>query len=63
MPATRRDLNSVKRDLVAARTHVQEAAALARRIGDALLAERLRDITECLANELDYVEGLIARLP
>ena len=49
-------LIALKRGLIAARIYVQDCAARARRGGDADLAERLRDITECIANELDYIE-------
>jgi hypothetical protein len=54
-------LLSLKRVLISARTEMQEAHAVAERIGDAAMAARFRDIAETLANELDYVDSKIAR--
>jgi hypothetical protein len=54
-------LLSLKRVLISARTEMQEAHALAERIGDKALAARFRDIAETLADEMDYVDSKIAR--
>ena len=63
MPLTRTDLSELKRQLIAARSRVQDAKAKVRRGGDADLAERLHEISERLANELDYLDRLLARQP
>jgi hypothetical protein len=63
MPLTRAAITEMKRQLIAARSYVQDAKAKARRGGDADLAERLHDIAERVANELDYLDMLLARLP
>jgi len=42
---------------------VQDSAARAQRGDDRDLAERLRDIAERLADELDYVERLLSSQP
>lgn len=52
-----------KRLLLAARTATQDANAAATRAGDTDLAERLREIAERLADELDYVDRQIASMP
>jgi hypothetical protein len=54
-------LLSLKRVLISARTEMQEAHALAERIGDKALAERLASHAGSLANELDYLDNKIAR--
>jgi hypothetical protein len=59
----RPQLTAIKRQLIAARIHVQEAQARSRRAGDTDLAERLHDIAGRIAAELDYVEMLLSRLP
>lgn len=64
MPPTRRTmLISIKSRLIGARSDVQDAAARASRAGETALGNRLRDMAERLAIELDFVEGQIARLP
>ncbi len=59
MPATKPNLVDIKRRLISARIEAMEAAATARRMGNVALANRLRSIAGYLANELDYVEGLL----
>jgi hypothetical protein len=57
----RSQLIEIKRLLIAARIHAQEAEAKARRTDNRDLAVRLYDITDMLANELDYVEMLLSK--
>jgi hypothetical protein len=59
MPLTRATLIAIKSSLISARSVVQDSAARAKRSGDVSLAERLRDIAERLADELDYVDRLL----
>jgi hypothetical protein len=54
---------ALKRALISARAVVQDATATARRAGDTDLADRLRDIAERLADELDYVDRALASKP
>jgi hypothetical protein len=49
--------------MITARSAIQDAAARAQRGGDKKLAERLRDIAERIAFELDYVDRLLGKLP
>jgi hypothetical protein len=63
MPTTKEHLIRLKTLMIDARSKGQECAALARRLGDKNLADRLRDVVERLAFELDYVERLLAALP
>ncbi len=56
-------LISVKRSLLSARTMVQEAADYSRRAGQTDLAQRLHAIAERLADELDDLDGQLAKLP
>jgi hypothetical protein len=63
MPLTRTTLITIKSSLIAARSTVQDCAARAHRSGDVLLAQRLRDIAERLADELDYVDRLFGSQP
>jgi hypothetical protein len=56
---TKRDLVSIKRFLLSGRVAVQDAAAISQRAGNEDFAERLRDVNERLANELDYVDRQI----
>lgn len=57
MPISRSDLLTIKRNLVSARTHVQEAAVTALRSNDKALSERLREIASRIAAELEGLEG------
>ena len=61
--ANPQQLTNIKRDLVAARIHVQKVKAKARTGDDNDLAGRLHDIAERTANELDYAEMLSSRVP
>ena len=61
MPASKPELITIKRNLITARTVIQEAAAAARRTGEKALSERLRGIAERLAAELDFIEGLLGQ--
>jgi hypothetical protein len=63
MPLTKPQLIAIKSALIGARSAVQDCAARAQRGGDNDLGERLRDIAERLADELDYVDRLLGRLP
>jgi hypothetical protein len=63
MPATKSDLVIIKRSLMTAIAYVREAAATARRAGDAGLAGQLYAIAVRLEDELDYVDHHIAALP
>jgi hypothetical protein len=63
MSFNRPQLTDIKRQLIAARIHVQEARARSRRAGDTDFAERLRNIVNRIAAELDYVDVLLSRLP
>jgi hypothetical protein len=63
MPLTRAVLIAIKSSLISARSAVQDSAARAQRGGDKNLAERLRDIAERLADELDYVDRLLGSQP
>jgi hypothetical protein len=55
-------LATIKRSLIEAQIHTQDATAKARRAHDYDLAERLYDEVERLANEIDYIEILLLRL-
>jgi hypothetical protein len=61
MPLTKPHLIAIKSALIGARSAVQDCTARAHRGGDKDLAERLRDIAERLADELDYVDRLLSR--
>ncbi len=66
MPANQGRLNlmpSPFKNSIPARIEAMEAAATARRTGNVDLANRLRGIAGYRANELDYVDGWLARLP
>jgi hypothetical protein len=63
MQLARTTLIAIKSSLIGARSAVQDCAARAHRGGDQDLAERLRDVAERLADELDYVDRLLSRPP
>jgi len=63
MTMNKHELVSIKRLLVSARAAVQDAGALARRVGDDALARRLREITGMLTDELDDANRQIAQHP
>ncbi len=57
MPLDKRSLIDMKRGLLSASAMVQDAAATARRAGDAALAGPLRDIVERLTDILNDIEA------
>ncbi|MGO9172738.1 MAG: hypothetical protein ACLP7P_12335 [Rhodomicrobium sp.] len=63
MPVNKHDLISIKRLLLAARIAVQDASAMARRVGDDALARRLRGIAGMLTDELDYADRQMSGEP
>ena len=63
MLISKQTLITMKAALINARSLVQDSASRARRGGDFDLAERLRDIAERLADELDYIDRCIAKQP
>jgi hypothetical protein len=53
----------MRRGLLGALSAAEDCAAAAWRAGDDDLAVRLREIAERLADELDYIDRQISRLP
>jgi hypothetical protein len=63
MPLTRTTPIAIESALIGARSAAQDSAARVQRGGDVRISERLRDIAERVADELDYVDGLLLRMP
>jgi hypothetical protein len=63
MPLTRSQLSTLKRLLRSAYAAVLDAEAIHRAGGDGLAATRLKELARGILAEIDYVDGLIARLP
>jgi hypothetical protein len=63
MPPAKQQLIILKTSFISIRSIILDCAARARRSGDKDLAERLRDIAERIAFELDYVDRLLATQP